>query len=84
MNEHTYRDRAKIVKCMDYLIASLNNEEAYYGHWLYLVPDGADDEDFDDIAHDEQLYGEVCELFRVIMAAYGSDGFYAFMDVQAF
>lgn len=84
MNEHTYRDRAKIVKCMDYLIASLNNEEAYYGHWLYLVPDGADDEDFANIAHDEDLYGEVCELFRVIMAGYGSDGFYAFMDFKAF
>lgn len=84
MNERTYRDRAKIVKCMNYLVVSMNNENAYYEHWIYLVPDCADDEDFDEIARDNELYAEVCNLFRELMGLYGADGFYAFMDEKAF
>lgn len=84
MNERTYRDRARIVKYMNYLVVSMNNEDAYYEHWIHLVPDCADDEDFDEIAHDDELYGEVCKLFRELMGLYGADGFYAFMDEKAF
>lgn len=84
MTEQTYRDRARIVKCMNYIVVSMNNEAAYYGAWIYTVPDCADDEDFEEIARDEELYGEVCNLFRELMGLYGADGFYAFMDSKAF
>ena len=84
MLEVTFKDRVKTLVNMDYLVTRLNNENAYYGHWVYLVPDDACIEDFEEIARDDELYGEVCKLFRELMGLYGADGFYAFMDEKAF
>lgn len=39
----------ELVKSMNTIVKELNNEEAYYGKWIYIVPDEADDEDFRDI-----------------------------------
>lgn len=34
-----------------------------YGSWIYLMPDGATEEDFKDIAFDDDLYNECFDLF---------------------
>ena len=49
----------ELVKSMNTIVKELNNEEAYYGSWIYIVPDEADDEDFRDIAEDCK-----CRSFR--------------------
>lgn len=84
MKGATRQDRFQIMKCMNYLVKSLNNEEAYYDRWIYLVPDEADDEDLMYIAEHTDLYREACELFRDLVAEYGGDGFYAVQDKRAY
>lgn len=65
-----------MVKSMDTIVKELNNEEAYYGKWIYIVPDGADDEDFYDIAVDEELFVDTVKCFKGIMRNYLKDGIY--------
>ena len=42
----------------------------------YIVPDGADDEDFYDIAVDEELFVDTVKCFKGIMRNYLKDGIY--------
>ena len=65
-----------LIKSMDTIVKELNNEEAYYGKWIYIVPDGADDEDFYDIAVDEELFVDTVNCFKGIMRNYLKDGIY--------
>lgn len=61
---------AEILKAMDTLVRGLNDEDAYYDHWIWLVPDEATDEDFMDIAEDNEDINEVVEQFLLIMNHY--------------
>ena len=80
---NTHRNRIAILKAMHTLIVYANDESAYM-EWIYLVPDAPDEDDFDDIAQDDDLYGECCVLFRKLMKKYGDSGFYAMGDHKAF
>lgn len=71
--EHRY----EIVKSMHTIICALNNEAAYYDHWILLVPDCATDEDLRDIAEDNTLFSDTCHLFRRIFPRYADDGIFA-------
>ena len=66
----------ELVKSMNIIVKELNNEEAYYGSWIYIVPDEADDEDFRDIAEDEELFVDTVKCFKGIMRNYLKDGIY--------
>lgn len=80
---NTHRKRVEILKAMHTIIVNTNDEDAYM-RWIYLVPDEPEEDDFDDIAQDDDLYGECCVLFRSLMKEYGESGFYAIGDYKAF
>lgn len=46
MMEKVEDRKFELVKSMNTIVKELNNEEAYYGSCIYIVPDEADDEDF--------------------------------------
>lgn len=50
------------IKAMNDIMVEANDENIYMS-WIYLVPDCADDEDFADIAVDDNLYNECFDLF---------------------
>lgn len=72
-------ERFETLKAMNTLVKSLNNEEAYYGNWIYIVPDEASDEDLMEIAsedYQEQTFNDAVKCFIGIMCHYTLDGFY--------
>ena len=79
----THESRMQLIKAMHIVVCSMNDEEAY-ARWIYLVPDCATVDDFDDIAHDDDLYGDCCDLFRELVQEYGKSGFYSIGDYKAF
>lgn len=48
------------------------NDEGIYMSWIYLMPDGATDEDFADISIDDELYNECFDLFVKLIALKGN------------
>ena len=68
-------ERQEIITAMHELIRSLNNEGAYFSHWIYLVPDGATEEDLIDMADNDEEFDEVCRLFNRLIARYGKYGY---------
>lgn len=79
----TYESRFQLIQAMHTIVCSINDESAYY-RWIRLVPDCATTDDFDDIAQDDDLYGECCDLFRELIKEYGKSGFYSIGDYKAF
>ena len=39
------------------------NDEGIYMSWIYTMPDGATEEDFKDIALDDEMYNECFDVF---------------------
>lgn len=79
----THESRFQLIQAMHTIVCSINDESAYY-RWIRLVPDCATDDDFDDIAQDDDLYGDCCGLFRELIKEYGKSGFYSIGDYKAF
>jgi hypothetical protein len=70
-------ERFDAVCAMHTVVRLLNNEEAYYGHWIYIVPDDASDDDLMDIAEDDELFADTWNCFKNIMKCYAKDGIFA-------
>lgn len=75
MTKSSINHRAAIVRSMNTLVLSLNNEEPLFSSWLYIVPDEATEDDFVQIAEDEDLFIDVVDTFKDIMNGYLKDGF---------
>ena len=58
----TFEIRMAQLKAMHELMCNANDEELYMS-WICLMPDGATEEDFKDIAFDDDLYNECFDLF---------------------
>ena len=69
------KERAEFVQSMNNVVKHLNDENAYM-HWITVVPDEAEQADFEDIADDEELFDEVVYLFKNIMKRYLKNGIY--------
>lgn len=69
------KERAEFVQSMNNVVKHLNDENAYM-HWITVVPDEAEQADFEDIADDEELFDEVVYLFKNIMERYLKNGIY--------
>lgn len=69
------KERAEFVQSMNNVVKHLNDENAYM-HWITVVPDEAEQVDFEDIADDEELFDEVVYLFKNIMERYLKNGIY--------
>jgi DNA-directed RNA polymerase subunit RPC12/RpoP len=48
------------------------NDEYIYGTWIYVMPDGATEEDFKDIALDDDMYNECFDLFVKLIKKEGN------------
>lgn len=71
----TQIQRRRIVTAMNEIVISLNNEDAY-SEWIAVVPDMANDDDFEYIAQEDELYTDATKLFLRIMKDYADDGIY--------
>ena len=69
------KERAEFVQSMNNVVKHLNDENAYM-HWITVVPDEAEQADFEDIADDEELFDEAVYLFKNIMELYLKNGIY--------
>ena len=76
MTKDIEKRKFELLKSMNTIVQALNNEDAYFGSWRYVVPDEADDEDFRDIAKDEDLFVHTVNCFKRIMRNYLRDGIY--------
>lgn len=68
--------RRTIIKGMNEIVLSLNNEGAYYNSWIYDVPDEATDEDLNEIADDIESFNHTVGHFLRIMDKYAKDGIF--------
>ena len=59
------------LKAMHTLMCNANDENIYMS-WIYTVPDGATEEDFIDIALDEEFYNEVFDKFIKLIQKAGN------------
>lgn len=70
VKEMKVKNRLECIKAMHTLMLNLNDEEPYYNRWIYIVPDGADDSDFEYIAEDEETFEMAvncfCSVFKNI------------------
>ena len=48
------------------------NDEDIYMTWIYVMPDGATEEDFMDIAMDDEQYNECFDLFVKLIVKKGN------------
>ena len=62
-------DMAEIVKAMNTIVKGLNDEYAYYD-WIDIVPDEAKNDDFKDIAEDDEILTATLKRFKLIIAKY--------------
>jgi len=62
------------------IISGMNDEEAYYGSWLYVWPDGATREDANDSFGTKEEYQELEDLFKKVYKAYHRSGLYNVSD----
>lgn len=68
------RERYEALKAMNTLAKLMNNEEFYY-HWITVIPDGADNDELEEIATDDlDSFKEACELFGNNFTALYQDG----------
>lgn len=62
--------RKKFVEDMHEYIRTKVDDETAYMKWICLVPDEPCEEDFTDIASDEDLWTDACELFGRLVKEY--------------
>ena len=61
---------------LNQVISSMNNEDAYFGSWLYIYPDGETrDQCLEDFA-DKESYDDLKETFDKVYKRYHKDGLY--------
>ena len=63
---NNFEEREELLKKMDSIIGSLDNEEYYYC-WIQYVPDCPKEEDYYQIATDEELWNDTVQAFFLIM-----------------
>lgn len=68
---YTMKARVAQLKAMHELIGRANDEDIYMA-WIYDVPDGATEEDFIDIAIDDEEYNRIFNLFVKLIAKDGN------------
>ena len=70
------QERFEALKSMNTIIKSMNDESAY-SEWIYLIPDGADDDELQEIAEeDDETFKDACDLFAELIKGYVKYGLY--------
>lgn len=72
INDYTrdIQQRIEHLKDLHADIQSIDDEEAYYGHWINIVADEPTEDDFAAVAEDDGLYEEVVELHKQLLAEF--------------
>lgn len=76
LNEAFVNHLAEDAWMMNRVISSMNNEEAYYGSWLYIWPDGETKEMCSYDFGDQESYDELRDTFLRTYKFYHADGLY--------
>ena len=71
MEHYVKKQRITQLKAMHKLMLNANDEEIYMT-WIYRVPDQPTEEDFEDIAEDDEEYNECFELFLKLIVKEGN------------
>ena len=71
MNKHKIESRIIQLKLMHELMRNANDETVYMS-WILLMPDEPMEEDFEDIAADDELYHDCFDLFVRLIAKKGN------------
>ena len=72
------QERYETLKAMNLLAKTVNDEGFYYDHWIYIVPDEADDDELREIAYDdEDVFSDSVRCFINHFSKYAKeDGLY--------
>ena len=69
-------ERFEALKSMNTIIKSMNDESAYSA-WIWIIPDGADDDELQEIAEkDDEIFVDACNLFAKLVRKYMKYGLY--------
>ena len=68
---HTFKARMNQLKAMHELMLNVNDEDIYMS-WINLMPDEPSEEDFKDMALDDEQYNECFDLFIELIADEGN------------
>ena len=69
-------EKFEALRSMNTIIKSMNDESAYNA-WIYIIPDGADDDELQEIAEeDEDSFKDACNLFAKLVRKYMKYGLY--------
>lgn len=77
----TLIEKFEMMKAMNLIIKSMNDETPYFDDWILLIPDEADDYDLMMCAENEEIFKDACILFRALIKEYGKSGFYVGEEV---
>ena len=70
------QERFETLKSMNTIIKSMNDESAYSA-WIWLIPDGAADDELQEIAEeDDEIFVDACKLFAKLVRKYMKYGLY--------
>ena len=75
MNDIERKTNRELLMAMNRIVLYMNDERAYEV-WIYVVPDGADEDDFDEMAGDTHMMDAICSMFRDIVERYGYAGWF--------
>lgn len=59
-------ERAKLLKLMDRWLRDNINDEELFMSWLYVMPDEATEDDFIDIAGDDEAFNDCTRVFATL------------------
>lgn len=69
-------EKFETLRSMNTIIKNMNDESAYDA-WIYIIPDGADDDELMEIAEeDEDSFKDACNLFAKLVRKYMKYGLY--------
>ena len=69
-------EKFETLRSMNTIIKNMNDESAYDA-WIYIIPDGADDDELQEIAEeDEESFEDACKLFAELVKKYMKYGLY--------
>ena len=69
-------EKFETLRSMNTIVKNMNDESAYDA-WIYIIPDGADDDELMEIAEeDEDSFKDACNLFAKLVRKYMKYGLY--------
>jgi|GEM_PF-1713985 len=72
--EHIPSDGATVAKAMNTIVEHLNNGDAVDAVWYQTYPDGASDEELEELSRDADSLDGLFRTFRQLIASVGKDG----------